>query len=52
MLYRRMMESQFLKLSSPSFDTVSMYKIKTDLKETFMSPYSIPFNAELLKLIK
>lgn len=29
-------------------DTLSLFKIKNDLKETFFSPYKIPFNYEML----
>ena len=38
--------------SHPTFDILSMYKLKSDLKETTFSPYKIPFNYEMLKQLK
>ena len=35
--------------SLPSFDSFSLYKIKTDLKETGFSPYSRKFNQDVLR---
>ena len=31
-------------------DIVSLYKIKSDLKETIFSPYKVPFNYEVLQV--
>lgn len=53
-LYKRLHHNFSLgeKHKLPSFDILSLYKIKTDVKETSFSPYKIGFNYELLKHIK
>lgn len=37
-------------IEPPSLSFLNLYKIKNDLKQTAMSPYSIPFNYEILKV--
>ena len=37
-------------ISPPELSFLDSYKIKNDLKQTAMSPYSIPFNYEILKV--
>jgi len=38
-----------LNTNYPKMDILSLYKIKTDLKETIFSPYKVPFNYEVLQ---
>jgi hypothetical protein len=54
MLYKRLAEtsSQASEFHSLGNDIVSLFKIKKDLKETFFSPYKIPFNQMMLTEIK
>lgn len=37
-----------ININYPNMDILSLYKIKTDLKETIFSPYKVPFNYEVL----
>ena len=39
-----------VNINYPKFDILSLYKIKTDLKETIFSPYKVPFNYEVLQM--
>ena len=53
-LYRSLFENYSLQTGStstpyPSMDIISLYKIKSDLKETIFSPYKVPFNYEVLQ---
>ena len=41
-------ENNRCRLPNECLDIVSLYKIKSDLKETNFSPYKIPFNLEIL----
>ena len=42
--------STALSIPYPRMDMLSLFKIKTDLKETIFSPYKIPFNYEVLQV--